>query len=171
MAELNFHHLRYFWAVAHEGNLTRAAERLHVSQSAVSVQIKQLEQQLGHELFERRGRQEELERARRLRHVLLPRRGGPFALLEANRHREVPADIVFCAHTGFEGSARLSDLAHGRLVGTTVRAHLWRVPAEAVPEDLSERKRWLWDEWEKVELYVRGESLAPARVDAAEGST
>ncbi|MEM6673479.1 MAG: LysR family transcriptional regulator [Planctomycetota bacterium] len=57
MTALNYHHLRYFWAVAHEGNLTRAAERLHVSQSAVSVQIQKLEQQLGHALFERRGRQ------------------------------------------------------------------------------------------------------------------
>lgn len=56
MSELNFHHLRYFWAVAHEGSLTRAAERLFVSQSAVSVQIKKLEQQLGHALFERQGR-------------------------------------------------------------------------------------------------------------------
>jgi len=56
MAEINFHHLRYFWAVAHEGNLTRAAERLFVSQSAVSVQIKKLEQQLGHALFHREGR-------------------------------------------------------------------------------------------------------------------
>lgn len=55
--DLNYHHLRYFWAVAHEGNLTRAAERLHVSQSAVSVQIKKLEEQLGHELYERRGKQ------------------------------------------------------------------------------------------------------------------
>ena len=54
--EINFHHLRYFWAVAHEDNLTRAAERLFVSQSAVSVQIKKLEDHLGHELFERRGR-------------------------------------------------------------------------------------------------------------------
>ncbi len=56
MAELNYHHLRYFWAVAHEGNLTRAAESLFVSPSAVSVQIQKLEQQLGHALFERRGR-------------------------------------------------------------------------------------------------------------------
>ena len=56
MREINYHHLRYFWAVAHEGNLTRAAERLFVSQSAVSVQLKKLEQQLGHDLFERRGR-------------------------------------------------------------------------------------------------------------------
>ncbi|UIP06768.1 LysR family transcriptional regulator [Erythrobacter sp. SDW2] len=56
MAELNFHHLRYFHTVAHEGNLTRAAQRLNVSQSAVSTQIRQLEDRLGHALFERRGR-------------------------------------------------------------------------------------------------------------------
>lgn len=54
---LNYNHLRYFWAVAHEGNLTRAAENLHVSQSALSIQIHKLEAQLGHALFERRGRQ------------------------------------------------------------------------------------------------------------------
>jgi LysR family transcriptional activator of nhaA len=57
MMMLNFNHLRYFWAVAHEGNLTRAAEKLHVSQSALSIQIQKLEAQLGHALFERRGRQ------------------------------------------------------------------------------------------------------------------
>ncbi|XUU60768.1 LysR family transcriptional regulator [Erythrobacter sp. HA6-11] len=53
---LNYNHLRYFWAVAKEGHLTRAAERLNVSQSALSAQIKKLENQLGHALFERRGR-------------------------------------------------------------------------------------------------------------------
>jgi LysR family transcriptional activator of nhaA len=63
---LNFHHLHYFWAVAHEGNLTRAAERLHVSQSAVSVQIQKLETDLGHPLFERRGRQLQLTEAGRI---------------------------------------------------------------------------------------------------------
>ena len=66
MADVNFHHLHYFWAVAHEGNLTRAAERLHVSQSAVSVQIQKLEQELGHALFERRGRQLDLTEAGRI---------------------------------------------------------------------------------------------------------
>ncbi|MEM6906260.1 MAG: LysR family transcriptional regulator, partial [Pseudomonadota bacterium] len=34
MARLNYHHLRYFWEVAHEGNLTRTAQRLNISQSA-----------------------------------------------------------------------------------------------------------------------------------------
>lgn len=66
MPTLNFHHLRYFWAVAHEGNLTRAARRLRVSQSAVSVQIQQFEADLGHALFERRGKQLVLTEAGRI---------------------------------------------------------------------------------------------------------
>ncbi|MEM6683368.1 MAG: LysR family transcriptional regulator [Pseudomonadota bacterium] len=57
MATLNYNHLRYFWAVAHDGNLTRTAEKLHVSQSALSLQIKKLEERLGQNLFERRGKQ------------------------------------------------------------------------------------------------------------------
>jgi LysR family transcriptional activator of nhaA len=56
MSSLNYHHLHYFWAVAKEGNLTRAALRLHVSQSALSTQIRQLEAQLGQALFDRVGR-------------------------------------------------------------------------------------------------------------------
>jgi LysR family transcriptional activator of nhaA len=56
MTPLNFHHLRYFWAVAKEGNLTRAARQLHVSQSALSAQIRQLEADLGQRLFHRTGR-------------------------------------------------------------------------------------------------------------------
>lgn len=66
MAQLNYNHLRYFWAVAHEGNLTRTAERLHVSQSALSIQIQKLEDQLGHKLFDRQGRSLELTEAGRI---------------------------------------------------------------------------------------------------------
>jgi LysR family transcriptional activator of nhaA len=50
---LNYHHLRYFHAIAREGNLTRAAESLHVSQSALSMQLKKLEESLGQPLFDR----------------------------------------------------------------------------------------------------------------------
>jgi LysR family transcriptional activator of nhaA len=66
MAEFNYHHLRYFHVVAHEGHLTRAAEKLHVSQSALSSQIKQLEERLGQKLFERRGRSLVLTEAGRI---------------------------------------------------------------------------------------------------------
>jgi LysR family transcriptional activator of nhaA len=63
---LNYNHLRYFWAVAHDGNLTRTAERLNLSQSALSVQIRQLEERLGHALFERRSRGLRLTEAGRI---------------------------------------------------------------------------------------------------------
>ena len=56
MSQLNYHHLRLFWAIANEGALNRAAERLHISQSAVSAQLKKLEDRLGHPLFERAGK-------------------------------------------------------------------------------------------------------------------
>ena len=66
MAALNYHHLRYFRAVAHDGNLTRTAARLNLTQSALSVQIRKLEAQLGHALFDRRGRQLHLTEAGRI---------------------------------------------------------------------------------------------------------
>ncbi len=64
--QLNFHHLQDFWAVAHDGNLTRTARRLRVAQSALSSQIRQLEEQLGEALFARVGRGLELTEAGRL---------------------------------------------------------------------------------------------------------
>ena len=54
--QLNFHHLFYFWRVAKLGHLTRAAEELHISQSAVSAQIRHLEERIGEDLFTREGR-------------------------------------------------------------------------------------------------------------------
>lgn len=66
MTDLNYHHLRYFRAVAHEGKLTEAAKHLNVSQSALSTQIKKLESQLGHALFEREGRGLKLTEAGRI---------------------------------------------------------------------------------------------------------
>lgn len=56
MSRLNYHHLYYFWSVARIGNLTQAAKELHLSQSALSTQIKQLEHTINIELFERKGR-------------------------------------------------------------------------------------------------------------------
>jgi LysR family transcriptional activator of nhaA len=53
---LNYRHLLYFRTVAAEGGVSAAARVLNVSQPSVSVQIRKLEQSLGHRLFEREGR-------------------------------------------------------------------------------------------------------------------
>lgn len=54
---LNYHHLLYFWTVAKEGSITKACEKLHLSQPTISNQLKTLEQSIGQPLFQRAGRQ------------------------------------------------------------------------------------------------------------------
>lgn len=63
---LNYHHLLYFWTVARTGSVAAACEELHVSQPTISAQLKTLQQNLGQDLFERRGRRLELTEAGRL---------------------------------------------------------------------------------------------------------
>lgn len=77
MAELNYHHLRYFRAVAREGHLTRAAAALNLAPSALSAQIRALEERLGQPLFERSGRR--------------------LVLTEAGRIALAHADVIFAA--------------------------------------------------------------------------
>ncbi len=56
MRHLNYNHLQYFWTVAREGSVARAAEVLHLTPQTISGQIKVLEQSIGQPLFERTGR-------------------------------------------------------------------------------------------------------------------
>jgi LysR family transcriptional activator of nhaA len=86
---INFHHLHYFWAVAHDGNLTHAAHRLRIAPSALSSQIRQLEEQLGVPLFEREGRR--------------------LVLTEAGRLALEYADVIFA-----QGEELVSTLVQGR---------------------------------------------------------
>lgn len=60
MPDLNYHHLHYFWVVAREGTITRAADLLGVTQPTISAQISVLEDSLGVHLFRRRGNRLEL---------------------------------------------------------------------------------------------------------------
>ncbi len=75
MEFLNYHHLRYFWTVAKEGGLTKAAAKLHVSQPTISAQIHALEDVLGEKLFRRAGRS--------------------LALTEVGQHVLIYADEIF----------------------------------------------------------------------------
>jgi LysR family transcriptional activator of nhaA len=63
MEWLNYHHLRYFWTVAKEGSVSRAAAKLHVSQPSISEQMRELELALGEKLFRREGRNNKLTEA------------------------------------------------------------------------------------------------------------
>ena len=56
MANLNYKHLHYFWVVAREGSMTRAAERLGVAVQTISGQLSLLERNLGRALFVSQGR-------------------------------------------------------------------------------------------------------------------
>jgi LysR family transcriptional regulator, transcriptional activator of nhaA len=56
MSSLNLKHLRYFWAVASNGTISRASEILHVTPQTISGQLRELEEQLGAKLFKKSGR-------------------------------------------------------------------------------------------------------------------
>lgn len=89
-------------------------------------------------------------KASRLRHVLPPHLGGPLGLLERNRD----ADVVFCAHTGFESAGSPSDIVQGALVGSTIRVRFWRVPRADVPHTESGRIDWLYAQWQSMDDWL-----------------
>lgn len=63
---INFRHLQYFWVVAKEGSITRAAERLELAVQTVSAQLGLLEQAVGKALFKPQGRRLVLTEAGRI---------------------------------------------------------------------------------------------------------
>ena len=102
--------LEYFVAVAEEQNFTRAAERVHISQSGVSAQIRQLERELGAELFDRSARSATLTVA------------GKAALEHAR------AALAAAGAVG-EAVGDVAELIRGRLtVGRSGAAEMWRTP-------------------------------------------
>ncbi len=79
--------------------------------------------------------------------LLPPRLGGVGAMLKANPGK----DIVFIAHTGFEGYADLGELLSGSWRRSTVYLHLWRVPFEQVPDNHQE---FIFRQWDAMQAQI-----------------
>lgn len=90
------------------------------------------------------------ERACAFKNVLPPRLGGTVGLLEQNPG----ADVVFCAHVGFEGTESFAELLNGSLVGRRISVYFRRVPFAAIPQGRAAQIDWLYDEWTKVDSWV-----------------
>jgi len=83
-------------------------------------------------------------------HLLPPRSAGPLGLLQANPGR----DVVFCAHTGFEGSASFATLFNGSWLDTWVKVRFWRVPFTELPQDNDGLRAFLYDQWDRMNAEV-----------------
>lgn len=106
------------------------------------------------ERLEAAGNTAHAERARRLKHTLLPQVGGALALLAASDGAQPPVDTVFCSHYGFEGATSVQGLLAGEILHQTFGTRFWKVDRENIPEDEPSRIEWLFDEWERVERWV-----------------
>ena len=148
---MEFRHLRYFLAVAEELHFARAAERLHIEQSPLSRAIRELEEELGAQLFVRTSRSTRLTLAGKLLMENAPR-----VLLALDQARE----SVKAAANGFHGRLRvaLSDgitpsrlpalLARCREEDPEIEIRLFEVP-------LAQQRSGLRDD-----LYDAGFSMA-----------
>jgi DNA-binding transcriptional LysR family regulator len=105
---MDLRHLRYFLAVAQEGHFGRAAERLHIVQPALSMQIRALEAELGAMLFERTSRRVVLTEAGTLFRVEAER-----TLQQAARAK----DVAQRAGRGEVGSVRIGFVGNAAFAG------------------------------------------------------
>lgn len=92
---LNYNHLRYFWVVAREGSVTRAAKKLRLTQPTISKQLHELEEAVGEALFEKQGRR--------------------LVLTESGRQAMRFADEIFAL------GSEMVDTLRGRLTGRPTR--------------------------------------------------
>ena len=117
---LNFRHLYYFWLVAKEGGFARAADRLGMAVQTISVQVRELEKDLGHQLLKPAGR--------------------GVALTAAGQAAFARAEVIFALGQGIAeevraaGSAPLARLSVGLSDGISkLAAHALLEPILATP--------------------------------------
>lgn len=106
---ITFRQLRVFVEVAQLGSVTRAAEALHLTPPAVSMQIKEIESQVGLPLFDRQGRQISLSTT------------GEYFLVHAKR-------LLAALRDAENGMARFKRLDHGLLTVGMVSTAKYFVP-------------------------------------------
>jgi DNA-binding transcriptional LysR family regulator len=109
---VDLRHLRYFVAVAEEKHFGRAAQRLHIVQPALSMQIRSLEEEIGGALFVRTSRNVELTQA------------GSLLLVEARRtlaQAERTKDIVQRSLRGETGTVRVGFAGNAVVMSDTAR--------------------------------------------------
>jgi len=96
MKNLNFKHLRYFWMVGKTGSIVRASEQLYLSPQSISVQLGDLENSLGVQLFRKVGRGLELtEMGRKVFSYADEIFSLGNELLEVAQHQQVKKSIPF----------------------------------------------------------------------------
>lgn len=139
---MELRHLRYFTIVAEEMNMHRAAERLHISQPPLSLTIKQIEEEIGVELFTREGRGIQITRA------------GQIYLDHARKilaDTQAAADQARQSHLGIVGRLKIGFVSStvSGVLQTTVAAFKKKYPGiilemrqstnSAIPQQLQDR--------------------------------
>lgn len=85
-----------------------------------------------------------------LQGVLAPRTGGFLGILDGAPQ----ADVLVCAHYGFDGLRRVSDIWRGGLVGRVISVRFTRIPAAEIPSGREERIAWLDELWLDMDAWV-----------------
>jgi DNA-binding transcriptional LysR family regulator len=136
---MELRHLRYFCAVAEELHFGRAAERLHIAQPPLSQQIRQLERELGVDLFVRSTRKVELTPA-------------------GAAYRKRAVAILDAVDDAAEQAQRIAEGVEGHLAIGCVGSATYSLLPQLV--------RALREALPSVDVSVRGEMLAPAQLSA-----
>ena len=82
--------------------------------------------------------------------LLPPRTGGTCALID----NAPDLDLVFCAHTGFEGASHFSTLINGSWIGADIRIRFWRVARADIPRDTAAQREFLFTQWDRMQDTV-----------------
>jgi DNA-binding transcriptional LysR family regulator len=137
---MDLRHLRYFVAVAEEEHFGRAAERLHIVQPALSMQIRSLEEELGGALFQRTSRRVVLTEAGSILLADARRLLAQADRVRSDVQRSLKGEIG-SVRIGFVGSAvyggeLIDDLRRFRQLYPEVEVHLDEVPPQQLAEAL-----------------------------------